>query len=87
MLVKKILSFATLFPGVRYYSNFSFFSLSLRVHSKSVWSIMFVQTNREVKMAGYIGQILLGVFMDRDKVEDDKNAKKRIRPISICLGQ
>lgn len=36
---------------------------------------MFVQTNREVKMAGYIGQILLGVFMDRDEIEDDKKAK------------
>ena len=75
MLVKKILSFATPFPGVRYYSNFSFISLSLRGHSKSVWSIMFVQTNREVKMAGYIGQILLGVFMDRDEIEDNKKAK------------
>ena len=75
MLVKKILSFATLFPGVCYHSNFSFFSLALRGHSKSVWSIMFVQTNREVKMAGYIGQILLGVFMDRDEIEDNKKAK------------
>lgn len=36
---------------------------------------MFVQTNREVKMAGYIGQILLGVFMDRDEIEDNKKAK------------
>ena len=53
-----------------------FFSLSLRRYSKSVWSIMFVQTNREVKMAGYIGQILLGIFMDRDEFEDNKNAKK-----------
>ena len=51
-----------------------FFSLSLRGHSKSVWSIMFVQTNREVKMAGYIGQILLVVFMDCDEFEDNKNA-------------
>ena len=87
MLVKKILSFATLFPGVRYYSNFSFFSLSLRGHSKSVWSVMFVQTNREVNMAGYIGQILFSIFMDRDEFENNKNAKKRMRPVSNCLGQ
>ena len=35
---------------------------------------MFVQTNREVKMAGYIGQILLVVFMDCDEFEGNKNA-------------
>lgn len=52
-----------------------FFSPSLRGHSKSVWSIMFVQTNREAKMAGYIGQILFSICMDRDEVEDNKKAK------------
>ena len=36
---------------------------------------MYVQTNREVKMAGYIGQILFGAFMDLDEVEDTNKAK------------
>lgn len=68
-------------------SFFFFFLLSLRGHSKSVWSIIFVQTNREVNMAGYIGQILFSIFMDRDEFENNENAKKRMRPVSSCLGQ
>ena len=40
-----------------------------------MWSVIFVQTNREVNMAGYIGQILFSIFMDRDEVENNKKAK------------
>ena len=40
-----------------------------------MWSVIFVQTNREVNTAGYIGQILFSIFMDRDEVENNKKVK------------